>query len=279
MARNVRLRELLIGVEGLALLRGLHDGSEEAADARLAEVRRLLADDGLALAEPVHEASPRSGYGAWAETYDEPGNPIIALEEPAVWALLDEPAPGRALDAACGTGRHARRLVALGHDVVGIDLAPAMLARAAANVPEASFGEADLRDIPAPDGSFDLVVCALALAHVAELGPAASELARVMRSAALLVVSVLHPLQAQLGWQARFAAAGQRAFVREHPHTHADYLAAFRPAGLALRDCIEVRLTVSQVRSLRRAFAHIPEATVAAYAGLPAVLILGLEKG
>ncbi|MGH9206343.1 MAG: class I SAM-dependent methyltransferase, partial [Acidimicrobiales bacterium] len=55
--------------------------------------------------------------------------PIIGLEEPAVWSVLELLAPGRALDAACGTGRHARFLVERGHDVVGVDYTPEMLAR------------------------------------------------------------------------------------------------------------------------------------------------------
>jgi len=37
MARHVRLRELLVGVEGLALLRQLYDGTDEDAGQRLAE--------------------------------------------------------------------------------------------------------------------------------------------------------------------------------------------------------------------------------------------------
>jgi hypothetical protein len=37
MARNVHLRELLIGVEGLALLRHLYDGTDGAAQRRVAE--------------------------------------------------------------------------------------------------------------------------------------------------------------------------------------------------------------------------------------------------
>jgi SAM-dependent methyltransferase len=139
VARHVRLRELLVGVEGLALLRHLYDGSDDDADRRLAEVRGLLDDEAFLAGEPIGEAAPRAGYQAWSETYDEPGNPIIALEQPAVWSLMDSLRPGRALDAACGTGRHARHLVELGHEVLGIDLTVEMLERAAVNVPEASF--------------------------------------------------------------------------------------------------------------------------------------------
>jgi SAM-dependent methyltransferase len=275
----VRLRELLVGVEGLALLRHLYDGDEAIADRRLAEVRRLLDDDAFAVRELTTEADPLAGYRSWAESYDEPGNPIVSVEEPVLWSLVEPLAPGRALDAGCGTGRHARHLVELGHEVTGVDLTPEMLRRAAAAVPAATFVEADLRDIPAGDDQFDLVVCGLALAHLPDPDAALAEMARVLRPGGRLIVSVLHPFQAHLGWHAPFTDAhGRRGFVREHPHTHADYLAAFRSARLAVLDCREPALTADHVRAKRRAFRHIPEATIAAYAGLPGVLVWEVEK-
>lgn len=280
MSRHVRLRELLVGIEGLALLRNLHVGTDEDAEQRLGEVSRVLDDDTYAAGEATSEGDVQAAYGSWAETYDEPGNPIIALEQPVVWSLLAAVPPGRALDAACGTGRHARELVRLGHDVVGIDITPEMLSRAEEKVPEAAFREGDIRHVPAGDEEFDVIVCALALAHLPELDAGARELARVLKAGGRLIISVLHPFQAHLGWHAPFAdASGRRGFAREHPHSHADYLAAFRAAGLGLRDCVEPRLDLEHVRSKRRAFEHIPEAAAAAYCGLPAVLIWDLEKG
>ncbi len=171
MARTVRLRELLVGVEGLALLRTLYDGTDEEADRRIAEVRRLLDDERFAAGEVTAEADPREGYASWSDHYDDDENPIIALEEPAVWSLLEALPPGRALDAACGTGRHARRLVSLGHEVVGVDLTPEMVERARGAVPEALFHQGDVRNLPAGHGPFDVVVCGLALAHVPDLPP------------------------------------------------------------------------------------------------------------
>jgi SAM-dependent methyltransferase len=278
--RNVRLRELLIGVEGLALLRHLYDGSDDGAERRVEELRRMLDDESLAAAELTREADPRTGYRSWSGSYDEPGNPIVALEEPAVRALVDPRPPGRALDAACGTGRHTRHLVARGHDVLGIDLTPEMLARAARNVPGARFAEADLREIPADAGAFDLVVCGLALSHLPDVRPGVAELRRVLAPGGRLVISVLHPFLAHLGWHAPFVDAdGRRGFVREHAHKHAGYLAAFRDAGLIVRDCVEPELTSELVRDKRRAFRHVPEATERAYAGLPGVLVWELEAG
>jgi hypothetical protein len=86
-ARHIRLRELLLGVEGLALLRQLLAGSDEHADARVAEMQRILSDaenTTFGLGSDVPELDVRAGYTAWSETYDRPGNPLISVEQPVV---------------------------------------------------------------------------------------------------------------------------------------------------------------------------------------------------
>ena len=279
MTRNVSLRELLAGVEGLALLRNLYDGDDADAAARLQELRSVLDDPALAAAEPTPELGAAAGYAIWSDSYDEPGNPIVAIEERVVGELLASRPPGAALDAACGTGRHARRLVELGHTVSGFDLTPEMLERARVNVPQASFVVGDLRELPFDDAAFDTVVCGLALAHLPSLEGAARELSRVLRPGGQLIVSVLHPFQALLGWNAPFSGAdGSRGFVREHPHLHSDYLSAFTAAGLRTTGCVEPTIGEQELGAKRRAFRHIPEATAAAYLGLPAVLVWVAEK-
>jgi len=278
MERHVATSELLIGIEGLALLRHLYDGDDTGAASRLREVRGIVDADG-ADGEPIAEAAPRDGYAAWAPSYDEPGNPIVALEGRAVRSMLDDAPAGRALDAACGTGRHAAELARRGHRVDGFDLTPEMLAIARTSVPQGRFAEGDLLAIPFADGSFDLVVCGLALAHVARLREAIGELGRVLAPGGRAILSVLHPLLAALGWHAPFQdARGRRRFVREHDHTHSDYLAALRDAGLRFEELAEPRLDAEHVAAKRRAMRAIPEATVAAYAGLPAVLVLAARK-
>ena len=102
--------DLIAGIEGLALLRGVIAGS-------------------------LPERSVQHGYADWSKTYDRPGNPLIHLEETVLLPLLAGLPPGRALDAACGTGRVSARLAAAGHDVLGVDATPAMLERARAKVP------------------------------------------------------------------------------------------------------------------------------------------------
>jgi len=118
------------GTIGLAIIRHwYHDGAHD--DARLAELRPLLDaldefPNSLLLNPQEHDLT--SGYAEWAGTYDGP-NPLIEAEEPRVHTILDRlVAPGRtALDAACGTGRHAAHLAELGAVVTGVDRSPEML--------------------------------------------------------------------------------------------------------------------------------------------------------
>lgn len=67
---------------------------------------------------PVVEYDVGDGYTHWAPRYDWP-NPATAVDDIAVGAILGAAPAGVVLDAACGTGRHARRLVDLGHRVIG----------------------------------------------------------------------------------------------------------------------------------------------------------------
>jgi hypothetical protein len=66
--RNVKLRELLVGVEGLALLRHLYDRSSADAEERIAEVHRLLEDDAFSAGERMREEDSRTGYRALRRT-------------------------------------------------------------------------------------------------------------------------------------------------------------------------------------------------------------------
>lgn len=282
MTRHVRLREFLVGVEGLALFRHLLEGDDETAAARIDEVRRIVGTEEeptYGLGSDVPELDPRAGYARWAETYDLPGNPLVSVEEPAVWTLLDALPAGRALDAACGTGRHSARLVELGHEVTGVDASPEMLDVARARVPGARFLEGDLRSLPVDDGEVDVAVCALALGHCADLRAPVAELARAVRVGGQVVISDLHPGMRVAGGQALFAAAdGSLAFVREHVHLHGEYLGAFGASGLDIIRCVEPRFGAEEAEMQGMAAQFIPDATRAAFTGLPGALIWQLER-
>lgn len=116
------------------------------------------------------------------------------------------PAPdGRTLDLGCGEGRLSRDLAALGHDVVGVDASPSMVAAARDASPELEFHLADAASLPFADASFRLVVAFMSLQDVDDLTGAIRETARVLAPGGRLCLAVVHPLNSAGGWPERTA--------------------------------------------------------------------------
>jgi SAM-dependent methyltransferase len=104
------------------------------------------------------------------------------------------PAPGRlTLEVGCGEGRVARDLDRRGHRVVALDLAPTLVASAAAADPAGRYLVADAAALPFPDGRFDLVVAYNSLMDVDDMPAAVAEASRVLQPGRPLCISVTHP--------------------------------------------------------------------------------------
>ncbi len=71
-------------------------------------------------------------------------------------SILDRYPPGKALDAACGTGRWGVYLSERGHVVRGVDESAHMLEVARAKLPRAVLSVGDLRSLQLPAASMDL---------------------------------------------------------------------------------------------------------------------------
>ena len=272
------LGQMLLGTEGLALLR-LATGDDSAArEARVSEIRDLVGRYDAELAAPLGtpEYGLAEGYRLWAQTYDTPLR-LFPVEEPAVRGFLAGLPQGRVLDAACGTGRHSQWLAAQGHEVIGVDASPDMLAKARAKLPQARFELGDLAALPLPDTSVDAALCALALVHLPGLRSAFAELARVVRPGGRIVVSDVHPFLVTLGWQAQFRTAdGGAGFVRLNRHLPSDYVRAATAAGMTVRGMEEPPLPPDSAVTVAQG--PIPAANTAAWAGLPGVIVLDLIR-
>jgi ubiquinone/menaquinone biosynthesis C-methylase UbiE len=202
-------------------------------------------------------------------------NALIEAEEPLVESVTRDLPIGSALDAACGTGRHAAKLAAAGHATTGVDRTPAMLAVARRRAPDVDFRLGDLTALPVEDGTFDFAICALALAHFPDPSPAIAEIARAVRPGGRIVLTDAHPTFVLIQGQALFPTAVGFAFVRNHPVLHGTYLAAFRAAGLTVRECIEGSMNPDFSRGL---FAGAADAATAMWEGIPVALVWSLEK-
>ncbi|HEY8173389.1 MAG TPA: class I SAM-dependent methyltransferase, partial [Dehalococcoidia bacterium] len=197
--------EYFLGIQGLAIARS-STSRPSSIRARVDEVKTIVArfdEFPQSLELPVVKYEVEEGYAEWAPSYDG-ANPAIEREEPVMHTLLTDLPKGDALDAACGTGRHADTLTKLGHRVIGVDTTEAMLAIARDKVPGAEFRRGRLEAIPMDDASVDLVTCALALEHVPDLAPVFREFARVLRPGGHVLISDLHPVTKMTGGVAAF---------------------------------------------------------------------------
>ncbi|WP_340646564.1 methyltransferase domain-containing protein [Phenylobacterium sp.] len=113
--------------------------------------------------------------------------PDVVAQRARVLDLL-APSPGeRVLDVGVGPGLLAldlARLVGESGRMVGLDLAPAMVATATARLaalPQAEVRLGDATDLDLPDAAFDLAVSTQVYEYVADMPRALNELHRVLR--------------------------------------------------------------------------------------------------
>ena len=112
------------------------------------------------------------------------------------------PEGARVLEVGCGPGRLSIRLARQhGLEMTGLDLDPAMIARARANTDRAvncggrrpSLLVGDVAGLAFPGGSFDLVVSTLLMHHWADPTGGLAEIARVLRPGARALIWDFRP--------------------------------------------------------------------------------------
>lgn len=115
----------------------------------------------------------------------------------AVIARLD-PQPGqRLLDLACGTGAVAELAAAAGAEVVGVDIAPALIeqaqGRAAERGLEIDYRVGDVEALELEDASFDLVASTCGVMFAPDHEAVARELARVTKNGGRIALACWTP--------------------------------------------------------------------------------------
>lgn len=167
---------------------------------------------------------------AWART---PGHDIYwRFHRDLFLEIVPEPR-GRTLDLGCGEGRLARDLAALGHEVVGVDASPTMIAAAREAAPGMELQVADAADLPFPDSSFGLVVAFMSIHDMDDRAGAVGEAARILAAGGRLCLAIIHPLSSAGTFAEREADA---PFVIEGSYLDERRTdATFERDGLAMR--------------------------------------------
>ena len=149
-------------------------------------------------------ARTRRAWNANARFWDErmgEGNDFVnVLIWPATVRLLDVQPGQRILDIACGNGLHARRLAALGAQVVAVDFSEELIALAQRHTDHAgaiTYGVIDAtseQELMSLAGEpFDAAVCQMALFDIADIEPLMRTLPRLLRPGGPFVFTIVHP--------------------------------------------------------------------------------------
>lgn len=137
----------------------------------------------------------------WDERMGEEGNDFVnVLIWPSTQRLLQLQPGERVLDIACGNGLYARRLAALGGEVVAFDFSENLVEIARRRTAEhagIAYHVIDATDETAllalGERGFDAALCQMALFDMAEIEPLMRALVRLLRPGGRFVFSVMHP--------------------------------------------------------------------------------------
>jgi malonyl-CoA O-methyltransferase len=181
----------------------------------------------------AHTVSAAEGYERWASGYDHTPNPLLAREERYLLPLLPPLHNKAVLDLACGTGRWLQRFRAKGATLgVGIDNSISMLRVAASkHGVQARVVRASCENIPISMSVFDLAICSFAVGHIIDLDSMVRELTRVMKPAADIFASDLHPDAYAHGWRVGFREGGAAFEIEMRSRSHEEIREAFCANG------------------------------------------------
>lgn len=142
---------------------------------------------------------PSAAYDEVADAYSRTFDPDgLELRDPTFEHLLGDVSGQEVLSLACGQGRDARLLAALGATVTGLDVSSQMLAQARRRESDLPLGityvQGNAQELgPFDAGSFDGVACHMALMDIPSLRPTITSVARVLRPRGWFVFSIVHP--------------------------------------------------------------------------------------
>ena len=184
-----------------------------------------------------HKDRVRQAFTAQADSYAN--SAIVAAEQARRgFVVFVDPHPGdRVLDVATGPGFLALLFAELAAEVLGVDLTPAMIARAEANraarqITHVHFQVGDAESLDFPESSFDICTCGSAFHHLTDPARVLAEMVRVVRPGGR--VALIDIVTSEVPEQA--ALHNQLEQWRDPSHTRclplSELVAMFERAGL-----------------------------------------------
>lgn len=136
-------------------------------------------------------------YGRASKNYDKTRRPVGAEAIAGCMAMGAAPLSEMTLlDAGCGTGNYSVAMAPHVRRIEAVDMSPAMIEAAKRKLPDTSFHEAPIDDLPFGDFFFDGVMVNQVLHHLPETGGgfsehrrAVEEMSRVIKPGGVLTIN------------------------------------------------------------------------------------------
>ncbi len=196
---------------------------------------------------------PAAAYDLWAPTYDaQPGNLMLHLDEIIFARLLAQLdlRDKTVVDIGCGTGRHwGQILKQRPADLVGYDVSPEMLKRLHEKYPEARAWllRGETLD-KMKQASADVMVSALALAHIENLEGALKEWNRILRRTGAVVITDYHSAAFEKGADRTFRHNNELISIRNYIHPIKDLRLWFKGLGWEEEEFVEMKIDETMKR-------------------------------
>jgi SAM-dependent methyltransferase len=210
----------------------------------------------MASAPPISQATlvrdkfdaRASDYSTWyeGETYSAAA---FRRRRELTLEVLRNVSPGKVLDIGCGPGVLIEGLLAQGHEVWGVDLAPAMIQQCCATFggePRAHFGVGKIEALDFADGFFDAITCLGVVEYLDDDRAALRELRRVLRPGGLAVITCPHFWAPWRRWDAlywsvveplrRLLGRAPYSLVRHREYREGEYRQLLAEHGLIVED-------------------------------------------
>ena len=195
----------------------------------------------------LKETEPEDAYNTWSEYYDaQPDNLMLALDEALFTSLIDNVDFHNKIiaDVGCGTGRNWKKVYAK-HParLIGYDVSEGMLKVLCGKFPEADTHLLTTNHLELLDnGSCDIIVSTLAIAHIKDLEDAFREWNRVLKDDGHIIITDYHPDALLKGGNRTFRHNGKLIAVKNYIHPIVNILDIVNKLNLKVDDFIERKI-------------------------------------
>lgn len=190
---------------------------------------------------------PHEGFEQWAAIYEQDTNPVVALQERILRAVLPDARAKAVVDIGCGTGR----ILSLWSEqeparLIGVDYSSQMLRRATRTT--ASLIAADCCALPLVNSTADFLSCCLTLGYVPDIDLFAAEMTRVVAQDGAVLISELHPESVlRFGWRRGFTQGERSINIEASALPIDEVVAAFGQHGFKTDLFLEVPFETSEL--------------------------------